>query len=93
MAMDCSHGKNARGLKIERLFESSRLAGELMACAYENLVPIRRQVLNPAGAKQLPDGFGRSSFREEPRETIKNGPPTPSTANSRRFQREHHSIE
>ena len=67
MAMDCRHGKDVNGLKIERLFESSRLAGELMACAYENLVPIRRHVLNPAWAKQLPDGFRRSSFREAPR--------------------------
>ena len=67
MAMDCRHRKDVEGLKIERLFESSRLAGELMACAYENLVPIRRHVLNPAGTRQPPDGFRRSSFKEEPR--------------------------
>lgn len=46
MAMDHKKAKDAKRLKIERIFERSRLAGELMACAYENLIPIRRQVLN-----------------------------------------------
>lgn len=46
MTMDRKKAKDAKRLKIERIFESSRLAGELMACAYENLVPIRRQALN-----------------------------------------------
>jgi len=38
--------KDAISLKIERVFETSRLAGELMACAYENIIPISRKPLN-----------------------------------------------
>ena len=46
MATDCESPKDAKGIKIERVFMTSRLADELMACAYENLVPISRQALN-----------------------------------------------
>jgi hypothetical protein len=48
MATDCESPKDVKSLKIERVFKSSRLAGELMARAYENLVPISRQTLNSA---------------------------------------------
>lgn len=34
-------------VEIERVFQSSRLASEFMARAYENLVPIKRQDLYP----------------------------------------------
>jgi len=46
MAINHKRARDAKSLKIERVFESSRLAGELMASAYENLVPIRQQALN-----------------------------------------------
>lgn len=46
MTMDHKKAKDTKSLKIQRVFESSRLADELMASAYENLVPIRRQALN-----------------------------------------------
>ena len=47
MATDCEKPKGVKSFKIERVFETSRLAGELMACAYENLIPISRKSLNP----------------------------------------------
>jgi hypothetical protein len=46
MKMDYKNLKGANSLKIERVFETSRLAGELMACAYENIIPINRKSLN-----------------------------------------------
>jgi hypothetical protein len=46
MAMTRKKARDAKSLKIQRVFESSRLADELMASAYENLVPIRRQGLS-----------------------------------------------
>jgi len=46
MAMDCKKVRDVKGFQVERVFETSRLAGELMACAYENLVPISRKSLN-----------------------------------------------
>jgi len=33
MAMDCKKAKDAKGVKVERVFATSRLAGELMAWA------------------------------------------------------------
>jgi len=47
MIMEGNNPKDTRRIEIERFFESSRLAGELMACAYENLIPIPRRSLNP----------------------------------------------
>lgn len=47
MTMDCKKARNARMVEIERVFQSSRLASEFMARAYENLVPIKRQDLYP----------------------------------------------
>lgn len=47
MATDVKQPKEVIGLKVERAFANSRLANELMASAYENLVPISRKSLNP----------------------------------------------
>jgi len=47
MITEGNNPKDTRGVEIERFFESSRLAGKLMACAYENLIPIPRRSLNP----------------------------------------------
>lgn len=47
MTTDVKKPKGVIGLKVERVFANSRLAGELMAGAYENLVPISRKSLNP----------------------------------------------
>jgi hypothetical protein len=55
MAMDCKSIKDVKSLKIERVFETSRLAGELMACAYENLVPISRKSINSVPQWKSPD--------------------------------------
>lgn len=65
MATDCKNPKDAKSLKIERLFETSRLAGELMACAYENLVPISRQSLNSAPLWKSPDKLQRQITEEK----------------------------
>ena len=46
METDYTNRKDAKSLKIERVFDTSRLAGELMACAYENIIPISRKPLN-----------------------------------------------
>ncbi len=46
--MDGKKVKNVKAFKVERVFETSRLAGELIAGAYENLIPISRKSLNPA---------------------------------------------
>lgn len=54
MKTDCKVRKDAKNLKIERVFETSRLAGELMACAYENIVPISRRPLNTTKKIELP---------------------------------------
>lgn len=55
MATECKKPKDVKSLKIERVFKTSRIAGELMACAYENLVPISRQSLNSAPRWKSPD--------------------------------------
>jgi len=47
MAMDGKKEKDVKGFQVERVFESSRLADELMARAYENLIPISRRSLTP----------------------------------------------
>lgn len=46
MAIVRKNKKNVQSLRIERLFQSSRLANEFMASAYENIVPISRKSLN-----------------------------------------------
>lgn len=46
MEMDYKDLRNTKSLKIERVFETSRLAVELISCAYENIVPISRKTLN-----------------------------------------------
>ena len=53
MMTERNNPKGTRGLEIERVFESSRLAGELIACAYENLVPIKRHLFNSAQEVEL----------------------------------------
>jgi len=55
MAMECKKPKDLKNFKIERVFETSRLAGELMASAYENLVPISRHSINSTPQWKLPD--------------------------------------
>ena len=47
MTMDYKKASNARMVEIERVFQSSHLASEFITCAYENLVPIKRQELYP----------------------------------------------
>ena len=61
MVMEQGNLRNTRRVEIERVFESSRLAGELMACAYENLVPIKQHFLNSVRT----DEVCRSSAMEE----------------------------
>jgi len=46
METDHKDRKDAKSLKIERVFETSRLAGEFMAGAYETIIPISRVCLN-----------------------------------------------
>ena len=46
MAITRKIAKDVQSLKIERIFQSSRLANEFMASAYENIVPINRKHLN-----------------------------------------------
>jgi hypothetical protein len=46
MAIVRKKAKNIQSLRIERVFQSSRLADEFMASAYENVVPISRKSLN-----------------------------------------------
>ena len=53
MEMDYKNRKDAKSLEIERVFETSRLAGELMASAYENIIPIRRKSLNETTKNEL----------------------------------------
>ena len=67
MVMEHDNLRGTRRVEIERIFESSRLAGELMACAYENLVPIKRHFLNPVREVELSDNFRRLSAMEEQR--------------------------
>jgi hypothetical protein len=69
MATDCKNPKDIKSLKIERVFESSRLAGELMACAYENLVPISRQSINSALLWKSSDKL-RGQITEEKRQCM-----------------------
>lgn len=54
MAKDCKKLKDVKSLKIERVFKTSRVAGKLMASAYENLVPIPRQSLNSSPPRKSP---------------------------------------
>ncbi len=67
MVMEQGNLRNTRRVEIERVFESSRLAGELMDCAYENLVPIKQHFLNPVRTDELSDEVRRSSGMEEQR--------------------------
>lgn len=55
MAKECKKPKDVKSLKIEREFKTSRIAGELMACAYENLIPISRRHSNLALHWKSPD--------------------------------------
>jgi hypothetical protein len=65
MATDCESPKDAKGLKIERVFKTSRLAAELMAYAYENLVPISRQAKNSASRWKSPSRLWRQIAKEK----------------------------
>ena len=63
-------GKKLKGvidLKVERVFATSRLAGELMAGAYENLVPISRKSPNPTSQWRSSSGlYGQISKENRP---------------------------
>ena len=67
MVMEQGNLRDTGKVEIERIFESSRLAGELMACAYENLVPIKQYFLNSVRTDELSDEVRRASVMEEQR--------------------------
>ena len=46
MAIVRKNKRDVQSLRIERLFQNSRLANDFMASAYENIVPISRKSLN-----------------------------------------------
>jgi hypothetical protein len=69
MATDCKKPKDVKSLKIERIFESSRLSGELMACAYESLFSVSRQSLNSAPPWKSQDKL-RGQNTEEKRQCM-----------------------
>jgi hypothetical protein len=54
MAITRKNAKDSQSLRIERIFQNSRLANELMASAYEKIIPIRRKTLNVTKKAYLP---------------------------------------
>ena len=46
MAIVRKNKRDVQSLRIERIFQNSRLANDFMASAYENIVPISRKSLN-----------------------------------------------
>jgi len=46
MAIVRKNKRDVQSLRIERLFQNSRLANDFMASTYENIVPISRKSLN-----------------------------------------------
>jgi hypothetical protein len=64
MARDQTSSTGEERMQINRVFEQSRLAEDLVASAYENLIPICRQHLCAAGHTQPSRKFSGRTGRE-----------------------------